>query len=210
MNFDIYKTDTRLNVKKIAKKSSSFWIRRNPKTDIELFHLNLISAKLAHAVFFITDEYQLGTKKSGSQVSIPFNQYVNTFIFPEKGYIFVELIHKEYNTLVLNEYEKIFTAKFSPYILNNYELENIYTSLEATITEIEYKDEFDDIYYLESENEVKQNLPELFSEKNNIEFLLFNVKNNFVSIRNKEIIAIGNDDDDFLINMCEDVIDALD
>lgn len=211
MNFDIYKTSSKLNINKISKKPSSFWIRRNPKSDIELFHLNIFSENLVHSVFFISDEYQVGTKKSGSQISIPFNQYVNTFIFPEKGYVFIEFVYQPYSQLVLDEYKKIFKAEFAPYSFTNIDMANIKNSLEATISEVNYKNTLDDeLFNLESRSEINDTLPSLFSDTNEIFFLLYNINNNLVSIKNNKVISIGNDDDEFLIKICEEIIDAID
>lgn len=210
MNFDIYKTSSNLNIKKISKKPSSFWIRRNPKSDIELFHLNIISKKLVHSVFFISDEYQVGTKKSGSQISIPFNQYVNTFIFPEKGYIFIEFVYEPYSKLVLDEYKKIFDAEFESYSFSNLDMSKIKDSLNATISEVNFKDTLnDEIINLEEKSKIINTLPSLFSKTNEIYFLLYNINNNLVSIRNNKVLSIGNDDDEFLIKICEEVIDAI-
>lgn len=210
MNFDIYKSCDKLKINKISNKSSSFWIRRNPKSDIELFHLNIISNKLVHAVFFISDEYLVGTKKSGSQISIPFNQYVNTFVFPEKGYIFVEYVSESYNKLVLKEYEKIFNTKFSPFIFKNKDMQSIKNSLDATISEVSFINTLDDEeFILENTSKIEKYLPELFVSTNNIYFLLLNINNNLISLKNNRVISIGNDDDEFLIKICEEVIDAM-
>lgn len=210
MNFDIYKAPNGLDIKKITKKTSSFWIKRNHNSEIELFHLNKISKEMVHCVFFISDEYQIGAKKSGSQISIPFNQYVNTFIFPEKGFIFVEFINNPYIELVIAEYRKIFKTEFSQYTFSNHEMEKIKTSLKSTITTIEYKNLLDDeIFSLETKKEISNAMPILFSENNSISYLLLNINNNLVSIKENRVISISNDNDEFLTSICEEIINAI-
>lgn len=208
MNFYLYRASAPLNDKNLKKRRISFLRNRSENKDVDLFHVNYLSDNQIHAVFFISDEYLFGTRKSGSHITVPFNQYVNTFIFPKTGFILVESISKNYCEIVTDELNKMFNVHFEKITLNNNQIKNIIQTINATIKEIEYEDD-EEGYTLNTPNEILALNDSIYNNNNDIYYILLKIDNNLLSIRNKQIISINNNDEDFLIKICGEIIYAI-
>src|SRR5690554_2759352 len=103
MNFNLFVTEGFSIYDKTMKKKTSFLTKKN--NEVELFHKNKLSSTQLHAVFYISDEYKIGTKNSGDVLSVPFNQYVNTFMFSNTDLFLVEAINNSYTDMIISNIE---------------------------------------------------------------------------------------------------------
>lgn len=204
VNFNIFRTSDSSTFKKITQKKSKFLSSSN---EVDLFHVNKLSSKQIHVVFFISDEYNFGAKKSGEFVTVPFNQYINAFLFSDSPFILVESINNNYSELVVKYLENITASNIELVALSNKQLLSIVKLLDSIIKEIEYEDKNNET---QISNKVNSDLLEqIFQEDHDISYLLLNIDNKLFSVKNKTTISINNNDEDYLINFTEDLVNAI-
>lgn len=203
MNFNLFQTNNIKKLTKLAKEKPKFLSK---KDEVDLFHVNKLNEKQLHLVFYISDEYQFGTKKSGERLNVPFNQYVNTFIFFDSHYFLIESINDKYTELISNYIELQTSSKIIKSKLNNGEISKIASRLEGFIKELEYSDGEED-YTVESMPSEK--LINLLSLDVNIDFLLLNVEDKLISISNYNKISVNNSDEDYLIKFTGEIVNAI-
>jgi hypothetical protein len=203
MNFNLFETNEISTLIKLTKKKSKFFSR---KEDVDLFHVNKLNDTQTHIVFYISDEYQFGTKKSGDQISVPFDQYINLFIFSDSPYILIEAINNKYTELVVNYIEKYTKCEISKKYLNNNQIKKIQAELNGFVKELEYT--LDDESFTEEIMNVDK-FNNTLSKDITIDYLLLNVEDELLSIADRNKISVNNSDEDYLIKFTGALINAI-
>lgn len=190
MKFTLYSVGNTKIFKNIQKM-----IKFMSNEELSVFHYNEINVGLIHVVFNIKDEYLFGTKKSGNQINMPINQYINTFYDTSSKLLFVEHINEKYcdEVRIFLENQKIKVEKF--YINNKVMLETTST-LKGFIKKAEFEDVNQESIYYESINEIK--LRDIVNEGNIITYLLILVDDIFISLTTKGIVSVSNNDLSYL------------
>ncbi|MDV6377713.1 hypothetical protein ORD22_05470 [Sporosarcina sp. GW1-11] len=203
MNFNLFKSEECSYYERIVKRKSRFLSQKN--NDVDLFHVNKLSPNQLHAVFHISDEYKFGTKNSGDVLSVPFNQYINTFFFSDSSMFLVEAINDNYSNMVIdNLVAKTKNNQIRKMSLTNRQMLDIVISLDARIKLIEYERD-DESFELENVDSYS----EAFEDTNNIHYLLLNVKDKLMSIKMGNTISVNNSEEDYLIRFTGELINAL-
>ncbi|MGC4378310.1 hypothetical protein WD019_15480 [Fictibacillus sp. Mic-4] len=204
MKFTVFKLSSTNNYIKLKKQKSNFFFSK--PDDITVFHFNEIKNDLLHVVFRVSDEYLIGTKKGVNHLNLPFSQFVNSFLFKDKGFFLIESIDPKYVEEIVKYIKKNTGMKLDYYPFNKKNMGKMVSALNAHIKKVEYSNDVGDDFYKDF---VKFEEFERINNENNIEYIVLSVKDRFVSINSKGIISVDNSDEDFLINFTEVIVNAL-
>src|SRR5690625_2782259 len=97
MKFSLLEVEQPKKLNLLSKNRINFFVK---KEDVSLFHFNELDNNFIHVVFNISDEYQVGTKKLGSQINYSYSSLINFFYIPNNRYVLFVYIIINY----LNEY----------------------------------------------------------------------------------------------------------
>ncbi len=147
MNFFIFELDNPQKLSKLARKKINFFSKPD---EISIYHYNQIQINMFHIVYHINDEYQLGTKRLGKQVNLPFREFINCFFFLDNSFFLMEETLDIYKEEILSHIKSHTKVDISNKVFNNCEFEKIRTSLSGYIKTLEYIDQDDNNQYLES------------------------------------------------------------
>lgn len=203
MNFNLYKTNDINKLIKLSNKKSKLFLK---KDDVDLFHVNKLNKDQTHVVFYISDEYRFGTKKSGDRINVPFDQYVNLFIFSNSPFLLIESINEKYSDLIIKYIEAKTHCEINKSILNNTEILNIKNKLNGFIKEFEYSGP--DESFIEN-NLSNEKFNSIMETNITVDFLLLNVEEKLLSITANNKISVNNSDEDYLIKFTGEVINAI-
>lgn len=203
MNFTLFKVNNPKRLKKLNESKISFFKKHE---GIELFHFNKMDLDMCHLVYQIKDEYQVGTKRVGNQINLPFTQFINCFFFSNNEYLLIEEVLKEYQDDVLKHIQKKVNVMIENKEINNIQFLNIQSKLQGFIKKVEYINEDEEDIYLDSISTEK--LKEISSE-NILDRLTLSIENQYVSIYRNGRISVDNSDEQFLIKFTKDIIDAI-
>lgn len=204
MNFTLYKVNDSRSLKGLGINKISFFKKQE---DIEIFHFNEIEKDMFHIVYHIKDEYQVGTRRVGNQMNLPFTQFINCFFFLQNEYFLLEEVLKQYQKDVLTHIEKKAHVSIQPFILNNNHFLNLYTSLGGFIKKLEYIDEDEDDVYFNSVT--REAFVNIINSGNTIDRMTLSVEDQFVSIYQSGKVAVDNSDEKFLIKFTKEIVNAL-
>lgn len=203
MNFTLFEVDNPKRLKKLSVNKVNFFKKQE---DIELFHFNEIKDDMFHIVYHIKDEYQVGTKRVGNKMNLPFTQFVNCFFFLENNYFLLEEVLEEYqNDLTAHVQEKA-NVKIERKALENEHFLSVYSSLAGYIKKLEYKNKDEDDFYLDSVSEEK--FKTIINEYI-VDRLTLSVESQFVSIYSSGKVSVDNSDENYLINFTRKVVNAI-
>ncbi|MCA1322455.1 hypothetical protein LC085_21500 [Bacillus tianshenii] len=203
MNFTLYEVDNPKRLKKLSVNKVNFFKKHE---DVELFHFNEIEKEMFHIVYHIKDEYQLGTKRVGNQMNLPFTQFINCFFFLESNSFLVEEVLEEYQKDVTLQIQKKANVTIQRKAINNDHFLSVYTSLSGFIKKLEYVDEEESDFYLDSVDEDK--FQEIVNEYK-VDRLTMSVDEQFVSIYSNGRISVDNSDENYLIKFTRKIINAI-
>lgn len=203
MNFTLFKVDNPKRLKKLNDSKISFFKKHE---GIELFHFNKLDFEMFHLVYHIKDEYQVGTKRVGNQINLPFTQFINCFFFLNNEYLLIEEVLKEYQDDVIKHIQKKVNVTIENETVSNTQFLNVQSKLQGFIKKVEYINEDEGDISLDSISTEK--LKEI-SSINILYRLTLSVENQFVSIYKNGRISVDNSDEMFLIKFTKDIIDAI-
>ncbi|MED4292246.1 hypothetical protein [Priestia megaterium] len=204
MNFTLYEIDKPKRLKKLAGNKVNFFKKPG---DIELYHFNEIETDMFHIVYHIKDEYQVGTKRAGNQMRLPFTQFVNCFFFLENDYFLLEEVLEEYQQDVVEHIQRKAGVSIKRKKLENKHFLQVYSALSGFIKKVEYQDKDEEDYYLDSINKEKfEDIIENFI----LDRLTISVENEFVSMYKKGKISVDNSNENYLIKFTRDIVYAID
>ncbi|WP_079525498.1 hypothetical protein [Solibacillus isronensis] len=203
MNFSLLKVDNPNKLKSLSRNKINFFKKQE---DVSLFHFNKIDNDLYHAVFNISDEYQVSTKKLGNQHNYIYSSLINFFFLPENKYAFMEYINKEYLEEVLTDVNKRTKASLSKIEINNSLFKLIYNDLNGTIKKLKYtneEDEFFDLDFVTNEKFLG------IINSNIIEELTVLVENQFITINKNGRVSVDNSEEQFLVTFTKRILNAI-
>ncbi|MGE6895621.1 hypothetical protein [Priestia flexa] len=204
MNFTLFEVDNPKRLKKLSVNKVNFFKKHE---DIELFHFNEIEKEMFHIVYRIKDEYQVGTKRVGNQMNLPFTQFINCFFFLESNYFLVEEVLEEYQKDVTLHIQQKANVTIQRKAIINDNFLSVYTSLSGFIKKLEYIDEDENDFYLDSvSNEEFRKIINQYK----VDRLTMSVDEQFVSIYSKGRISVDNSDENYLIKFTRKIINAID
>ncbi|RYI26644.1 hypothetical protein EVU96_19970 [Bacillus infantis] len=204
MNFTLFEVDNPKRLKKLSVNKVNFFKKHE---DIELFHFNEIEQEMFHIVYHIKDEYLVGTKRVGNQMNLPFTQFINCFFFLESNHFLVEEVLEEYQKdVTLHIQQKANVTIQRKDIINDHFL-SIYTSLSGFIKKLEYIDEDENDFNLDSVGNEK--FRKIINQYK-VDRLTMSVDEQFVSIYSKGRISVDNSDENYLIKFTRKIINAID
>jgi len=200
MRFRIFDVDDQIKLKKLSKVKKSFFSK---KEDLSLFHFYEVKKSMFHAVFHITDEYLVGTKKSGNYLNVPFSQYINCFFFSDTKLMLIEEMEDAYLKDITNYLNKKTGSIINNYTLTKESLKSLVLKFNGLIKKIEYQDDFGDDY--ESEFMTYEQFLEI-NGKYTIEYISLNVGEQFISLYKNGRVSVDTSDEEFLLKFAEEVI----
>jgi hypothetical protein len=204
LNFTLFEVDNPKRLKKLSVNKVNFFKKHE---DIELFHFNEIEKEMFHIVYHIKDEYQVGTKRVGNQMNLPFTQFINCFFFLESNYFLVEEVLEEYQKDVTLHIQQKANVTIQRKAIINDNFLSVYTSLSGFIKKLEYIDEDENDFYLDSvSNEEFRKIINHYK----VDRLTMSVDEQFVSIYSKGRISVDNSDENYLIKFTRKIINAID
>ncbi|MGD6967826.1 hypothetical protein ACQCVP_15480 [Rossellomorea vietnamensis] len=203
MNFTLFEVDNPKRLKKLSVNKVNFFKKHE---DIELFHFNEIEKDMFHIVYHIKDEYQVGTKRVGNQMNLPFTQFINCFFFLESNYFLLEEVLEEYQKDVSEHIQQKANVSIQRMAIDNNQFLCVYTSLAGFIKKLEYKNADEDDFYLDSVSEEK--FKNIINE-HTLDRLTMSVDGQFVSIYGNGRISVDNSDENYLIKFTRKVINAI-
>lgn len=203
MNFSLLKVEHPKKLKSLSRSKINFFKKQE---DVSLFHFNKIGDDLFHAVFNISDEYQVSTKKLGNQYNYMYSSLVNFFFLPQNKYALLELINKEFLEEVITDINKRTKAAINKHEVNNGSFGLIFHDLNGSIKKIKYTNEDDE--YLESDFVSKEKFNDLINSSV-IEELTILVENQFITVNKNGRVSVDNSDEQFLVNFTKRILNAI-
>jgi hypothetical protein len=203
MNFSLLKVENPNKLKSLSKNKINFFKKVE---DVSLFHFNTIDNDLFHAVFNISDEYQVSTKKLGSQHNYIYSSLVNFFFLQQTNFAFLEYVNSEYQDEVLSEIRNRTKVHISEYELNNKQITLIIDKLEGNIKKVKYiteDEEFKDLDFISKEKLLS------ISQSNKIEEVTILLENQFITITNNGRISVDNSEEEFLVKFTKRILNAI-
>lgn len=203
MNFSLLKVENPSKLKSLSRNKINFFKK---KEEISLFHFNKIDNDLYHAVFNISDEYQVSTKKLGNQYNYMYSSLVNFFFLDQNKYAFLEYINNEYLEEVLMELNRKTRASISKIAINNdlFKLFNI--DLNGTIKKMKYTNEDDE--FIDLDFATKDKFLEVVAS-NTIEEITVLVENQFITINKNGRVSVDNSEEEFLVYFTKRILNAI-
>lgn len=178
----------------------------NNVDEVNLFHFNEIDTNMFHIVYNIEDEYQVGTKRVGNKMNLPFRQFVNCFFFLENEYFLLEETIDQYQEDIIKHIESKASVSINQTKLENTDFLKISNSLNGHVKKVEYIDENNDDYFLES---IRGEEFEAIINRFILDRLTLLVENRFVSIYRKGKVSVDNSNEDYLIKFTRQIVDAI-
>ncbi|WP_270619775.1 hypothetical protein [Paenibacillus macerans] len=166
--------------------------------ELSIFHYVDFNEYLTHVVFHLKDEYLFGTKKSGNQVHMPVNQYINAFFDKRSNLVFLELINEKYCDEVL-KFLGVEGIKLHKYTITNNLIIGVLEKLKGFVKSVDVTDENDEEVSYESVK--KETLQEIIDKECQINHILMLCGSYFVSMTNTGIVSINNNDLDTLTEL---------
>lgn len=203
MNFSLLKVEHPNKLKSLSRNKINFFKKQE---DVSLFHFNKIDDDLYHAVFNVSDEYQVSTRKLGNQYNYMYSSLVNFFFLPQNKYALMEYINKEYLEEVITDINKRTKASISKYEINNDFFKLIFLDLNGTIKKLKYINE--DEEYFELDFISNEKFIELINS-NIIEELTVLVENQFITVNKKGRVSVDNSDEQFLVHFTKRILNAI-
>lgn len=206
MNFSLLKVDNPNKLKSLSKNKINFF-KKVEVEDVSLFHFNKIDNDFYHAVFNISDEYQVSTKKLGSQHNYMYSSLINFFFVKNSKYTFLEFINSEYEKEVLLEIKNRAKVEINKYELNNEDILSILNKLNGDIKKLKYitrDEEYKDLDFVSKNDFFK------ISQFEVIEEVTILLENQFITITNRGKISVDNSNEEFLIKFTKRILNAMD
>ena len=204
MIFTLLRVENPHVLKSLSKNKISFFRKIE---DVSLFHFNKIDNDLFHAVFNISDEYQVSTKKLGNQHNYMYSSLINFFFLSQCNFAFLEYVNVNYQEEVLSDLRNKTKAKINPYVLNNIQILNLVNKLNGSLKKIKYvttDEEYRDLDFVTREK--------LFNigQSNTIEEVSILLDGKFVTITANGRISVDNSEEEFLIEFTKRILNAID
>lgn len=203
MNFSMFELDNPAKLSKLAQKKINFFSKPD---EVSIYHYNQIQKNMFHIVYHINDEYQLGTKKLGRQVNLPFREFINCFFFLDNHYFLMEETLDIYKEEILQHIKSHTKVTIANKVFKNVDFERILLRLSGFIKSVEYIDKEDNNQYLDS---TSLESFRLLIDDTTIDRLTIIVKDRFISIYKKGKISVDNSDENYLIQFTRDIVDAI-
>lgn len=203
MKFSLVRVDNPNKLKSLSKNKTSFFKREE---EISLFHFNMFDNGLFHAVFSISDEYQVSTKKLGSQHNFVYSSLVNFFFLNNHNYAFLEYVNNEYQNEVVKEIDHRTKNNLETQLLDNSLMIKLYKELSGTIKKIRYSNDEGELFDLDFVNH--EGLIKI-GNQNTIDDFTVLVENQYISVSREGFISVDNSDELFLIGFTKRILDAI-
>ncbi|GGN55048.1 hypothetical protein [Oceanobacillus indicireducens] len=206
MNFTLHKlkAESFPKQKGIIKKSWQLFSKK--EEDVSLFNWNEIEKNKFHIVFHISDEYISRTKKGGNEKVLPFSQYINAFLIEDN--FFIETNNKNYLSLIINFLKTEHKLDPISMEIDNELLLEIIKQTNGFLKKFEYVNDEDNDFF--EENLKYETLIKILNTPGNeFEFVNFLYKNTFISIYRNGKISINSNDEDELLQIIEEVSNAV-
>ncbi|KGX94049.1 hypothetical protein N781_00445 [Pontibacillus halophilus JSM 076056 = DSM 19796] len=204
MNFSLYQVDKPKKLKRLSSNKMSFF--KNNDDDINLFHFNEIETGMFHIVYNIEDVYQVGTKRVGNQMNLPFRQFINCFFFIDNEYFLLEETIDQYREDLVKHVETKAGVAIKLKTLNNNDFVKLFSYLNGFIKRLEYVDENEVDYFLNSVSGKEFNE---IAENYTLDRVTLLVEDQFVSIYRKGKISVDNSDEEYLIKFTKEIANAI-
>lgn len=179
---------------------------KNNDDDINLFHFNEIETGMFHIVYNIEDVYQVGTKRVGNQMNLPFRQFINCFFFIDNEYFLLEETIDQYREDLVKHVETKAGVAIKLKTLNNNDFVKLFSYLNGFIKRLEYVDENEVDYFLNSVSGKEFNE---IAENYTLDRVTLLVEDQFVSIYRKGKISVDNSDEEYLIKFTKEIANAI-
>lgn len=204
MNFSLLRVEHPKKLKRISKSKINL-LKKDE--EISLFHFNELYNGLFHAVYYLQDEYKIGTKKLGVQHNYAYSSLINFFFSPESPYAFIEYVNNEYQKESIREIEKKANTTMQVLDINNNLFNRFYKELQGTVKKINYSNDDGELLDLDFVSDDKFNQ---ILKDNIIDGITILFDNKFVTITNEGRISVNNSEENYVYNFIKRILDAMD
>ncbi|SDM16990.1 hypothetical protein [Bacillus sp. OK048] len=203
MNFTLLKIENSSKLKSLSKNKINFFKKDE---EISLFHFNKLDNDLFHAVFNISDEYLVSTKKLGNQHNFIYSSLINFFFFLDNNFAIIEFINNEYQNDVLTDIKTRTKTSINIHKLDNELLLKIFHSLGGTIKKLYYSNDEDEYFELDY---VKEDLLNKIANNNTIDSFTVLFEGQYASVSSQGRISVDNSNQEYLVNFIKRLLNAI-